>query len=174
MSEIKRLIEPEKIAERVKELAEKIEQDYEGCPELTIVCTLTGGFIFTADLVRALRIPSVIKFVVAKSYSGTESGALTILAVDELYDYVCGHDVLVVEDIVDTGQTLSGILKYLKEFTPHTLRTVALVSKPSKREVLIEADYVGFFIGDVFIVGYGLDFDDRYRELPYLGILSVE
>jgi hypoxanthine phosphoribosyltransferase len=174
MSNIRKLIGADEIMKRISVMADEIERDYGGCSDIPqLVVTLNGSFIFAADLIRHLRLPVVVRFLVAKSYVGIESGPeLTIYSIDNLKGII-GKDVLVVEDIVDTGKTLQGIYKYLRTFTPKSLRTVSLLSKPSRRQVLIDPDYTGFVIPDEFVVGYGLDYNDFYRGLPFIGVLTT-
>jgi hypoxanthine phosphoribosyltransferase len=153
------------IQKRVKELADQISGDYTG-RELIVIGILKGAFIFMADLVRAMSIPCRIDFVRVASYgTGSESSGKAVMTKD-IETSINGRDILIVEDIIDTGLTLKYLVEWLKERNPHSLKVCALLDKRKKRKVFFEADYVGFTIDDGFLVGYGLDFSERYRFLP--------
>ena len=165
------LFTPEALARRVKELADQITQDYAGTSPL-IVGTLRGSFVFMADLVRQINLPLTVDFLSASSYgSGTESSGQVKLKLD-LADDISGRDVLIIEDIVDSGNTLSKLLPELQKRGPASLKVCALLDKPERRVLPFQANYVGFTIPDAFVVGYGLDFDQHYRQLPYIGVLK--
>ena len=165
------LFTPEALARRVKELADQITQDYAGQSPL-IVGTLRGSFVFMADLVRQINLPLTVDFLSASSYgSGTESSGQVKLKLD-LADDISGRDVLIIEDIVDSGNTLSKLLPELQKRGPASLKVCALLDKPERRVLPFQANYVGFTIPDAFVVGYGLDFDQHYRQLPYIGVLK--
>ena len=165
------LFTPEALAQRVKELADQITQDYAGKSPL-IVGTLRGSFVFMADLVRQINLPLTVDFLSASSYgSGTESSGQVKLKLD-LADDISGRDVLIIEDIVDSGNTLSKPLPELQKRGPASLKVCVLLDKPARREQEIYADYVGYTIPDAFVVGYGLDYAEEYRNLPYIGVLS--
>ena len=165
------LFTPEALARRVTELADQITQDYAGKSPL-IVGTLRGSFVFMADLVRQINLPLTVDFLSASSYgSGTESSGQVKLKLD-LADDISGRDVLIIEDIVDSGNTLSKLLPELQKRGPASLKVCALLDKPERRVLPFQANYVGFTIPDAFVVGYGLDFDQHYRQLPYIGILK--
>lgn len=165
------LFTPEALAQRVKELADQITQDYAGKIPL-IVGTLRGSFVFMADLVRQINLPLTVDFLSASSYgSGTESSGQVKLKLD-LADDISGRDVLIIEDIVDSGNTLSKLLPELQKRGPASLKVCALLDKPERRVLPFQANYVGFTIPDAFVVGYGLDFDQHYRQLPYIGVLK--
>jgi hypoxanthine phosphoribosyltransferase len=167
------LIPAEKIAARVAEMGAEISRDLAGIDELTVVCVLKGGFIFTADLVRHLAVPCRIEFIRASSY-GTHRASSGKVMLDLHHDpYVEGKDVLLVEDILDTGLTVTRILEELRRHNPASLRICALLDKPSARTTTVSADYTGFTIPDVYVVGYGLDAAGRYRELPYVAALNA-
>jgi hypoxanthine phosphoribosyltransferase len=153
------------IQKRVKELADRISGDYTG-RELIVIGILKGAFIFMADLVRAMSIPCRIDFVRVASYgAGSESSGKVVMTKD-IETSINGRDILIVEDIIDTGLTLKYLVEWLKERNPHSLKVCALLDKRKKRKVSFEADYIGFTIDDGFLVGYGLDFSERYRFLP--------
>ena len=165
------LLSAEQIQSSVDRLAEEIREREAGRP-LTVIAVMTGSIIFLADLIRKLDMPLRVGVIQARSYAGTERGALSINA-DMLPD-VAGRDVLVIDDIFDTGHTLVKVLTFLDELGPRSVRTAVLVLKQGKPEVAFRPDYVGFEIPDVFVVGYGLDYNDAYRNLPYLAALEPQ
>ena len=161
----------EEIAQRVKEIAQEINRDYEGRPVL-FLGTLTGSFIFLADLVREITLDVQIDFVKLSSYAGTESTREVKEDLKLSWDVIDRH-VIIVEDIVDTGHTALYLKKMLAKKRTASVALCSLLDKPSRREVQdITCDYLGFSIPDKFVVGYGLDFNQKYRELPYIGIVS--
>jgi hypoxanthine phosphoribosyltransferase len=163
------LITDAQIARRVKSLAREIEKDFRG-REMVVVSLLNGTVLFLADLIRHLNLPLRLDFIGVSSYgAGTESGDLVFTK--ELRLDVKGRDVLLVDDILDTGKTLSRVVPKLKALQPRRIKTVVLLDKPSRRVEKIQADYVGFTIPDLFVIGYGLDFAERYRNLPFVGVL---
>jgi hypoxanthine phosphoribosyltransferase len=137
---------------------------------LTVIAVMTGSIIFLADLVRKLEMPLRVGVIQAKSYAGTERGSLAINA--EMLPQIAGRDVLVIDDIFDTGHTLVEVLGLMREHQPKSIRTAVLVLKQGKQVVALRPDYVGFEIPDVFVVGYGLDYNDAFRNLPYLAALE--
>lgn len=162
---------PEQLDARVHALAAEIRARHADHP-LTVVCILKGAWIFAADLVRALSPHDVrVEFVAASSYEGTETTGKVHLLHD-LRRPIAGEHVLLVEDIVDTGLTLSFLVDLLRAREPASLEVAALLDKPSRRKVRFEADYVGFEIPDLFVIGYGLDLDQRFRHLPYVGLVE--
>jgi hypoxanthine phosphoribosyltransferase len=162
------LISAEKIAARVAEMGTEISRDLAGIDELTVLCVLKGAFIFAADLVRHLTLPCRIEFIRASSY-GTHRASSGKVMLDLHRDpHVEGKHVLLVEDILDTGLTVTRILEELRGHNPASLRVCTLLDKPSARTTPVSADYTGFTIPDVYVVGYGLDAAGRYRELPYI------
>jgi len=170
-AKIEVMISEEKILKRISELAEQINNDYRG-KELKIVCVLTGGFIFMADLVKRLDLDVRIDFIDLSSYSsGTESSG-NVKIVRDLKTNIAGEHVLVIEDIVDTGRSYSRILTHMLPLEPASFKLCTLLDKPSRRDKELKhlnADYIGFEIENEFVVGYGLDFDQRYRNLPFIG-----
>ncbi len=163
------LITEEQIAERLRGLAQEIQGDYIG-RELVIVSLLNGTVMFLADLIRHLELPLRLDFIGVSSYgAGTESGDLVFTK--ELRLDVRGRDVLLVDDILDTGKTMTRVLAKLHPLKPRRIKTCVLLNKAARRTEPIEADYVGFEIPDFFVVGYGLDFAERYRNLPFVGVL---
>jgi hypoxanthine phosphoribosyltransferase len=161
----------EDLKKTVQRLGKKITADYNG-REVVLVCILKGSFVFTADLVRAVDLPLTVDFMVVSSYgSGTESsGDVKILK--DLAQSIEGKDVIVVEDIIDSGITLNCLLKKLKARNPNSLRLCTLLSKPDRRKVEVAVDYLGCEVPDYFLVGYGLDYAEKYRNLPYIGVLK--
>ncbi len=165
------LIPADRIAQRVGELAHQIESDYDGQP-VTVVGVLTGCLLFLADLIRQIDLPLRIALLQASSYRGetTTTGELR-LSVDPGLD-VKGKNLLLLDDILDTGKTLAQLTQRLRERGAATIRSAVLLRKIGRQEVVCEPDYVGFEIPDVFVVGYGLDYNDHYRHLPYIAGLT--
>jgi hypoxanthine phosphoribosyltransferase len=165
------LLTAEQINERLQTLADEITRDY-GDKPLILLCALTGGVYFLSDLSRKLGHNATLDFIRASSYGdGTTSSGIVQLDCHPRLD-LKGKDVLVVEDIIDTGNTLAFLKTYLQELGVASAKICALLDKPSRREVDVKADYVGFTIPDEFVVGYGLDYAQRYRNLPYVGVLK--
>ena len=163
------LITDEQLALRVKTLAREIERDFSG-RETVVVSLLNGTVMFLADLIRHLNLPLRLDFIGVSSYgTGTESGELVFTK--ELRLDVRGRDVLLVDDILDTGRTMSRVLPKIRALKPRRIKICVLLDKPSRRVEKVRADYVGFEIPDLFVVGYGLDFAERYRNLPFVGVL---
>jgi len=165
------LFTEETIRNRVGELALRISADYSHVDDLLLVGVLRGSFIFLADLSRLLTIPRCIDFIAVAAYGRTTTATGAVRLLMDLRTDVRGRHVLIVEDIVDTGYTLDYILSLLRPREPASLKTCALLRKPARLEKKLEIDYLGFDIPDVWIVGYGLDFQERYRALPYLRTL---
>jgi len=163
------LLSAESIQKRVAELGEQISADYGERP-LVLIGVLKGSFMFMADLIRHIRCPLRIEFIGTKSYAGTSTSGEVQLTKD-LDKPIEGEDVLLVEDIVDTGLTLNYLQHLLAQRGPASLHTVAFLDKPSRRRIEVRADYVGFVIEDRFVVGYGLDFEQRYRNLRDVCVL---
>jgi hypoxanthine phosphoribosyltransferase len=163
------LITEEQLARRIKILAREIERDFRG-REMVVVSLLSGTVMFLADLMRYLNMPLRLDFLGVSSYgSGTESGELVFTK--ELRIDVRGRDVLLVDDILDTGRTLSRVLPKLRLLKPRRIKVCVLLDKAERRVAKVKADYVGFRVPDFFVVGYGLDFAERYRNLPFVGVL---
>ena len=169
------LISKDKIAKRVEEIAKEVSDRHrDGAENLIVIGVLKGSFIFLADLVRKLNIPTVIHFVQARSYgSGTESSGAVKLTRD-ISIPLKGRDILLVEDIVDTGHTIDFLLKHFKSHEPKSVSVCALLHKPSREVVKVPVDHLGFTIEDHFVVGYGLDLDDQYRGLEDIVIYKGE
>jgi hypoxanthine phosphoribosyltransferase len=165
------MLSPEVIAERVRELGSQIAREFDGA-SLVLVCVLKGSFVFTADLMRAIALPVRVDFLGVRSYGeGTESSGVVQITQD-LSRPIEGEDVLIVEDIVDTGLTIAHLMDLLRTRQPRSVKVCALLHKPSRARVDIKVDYVGFTIDDRFVVGYGLDFAEKYRNLPYIGVVE--
>jgi len=168
------LLSEEQIAAKVAELGARISKEYEG-RELTLVSVLKGSLPFMADLMRRITIPVRIDLMEVSSYGGTateSSGLVRILK--DLSAPIEGRDVLIVEDIIDTGLTLNYLMRYLRGKNPRSIRVCALLDKPARRLVELDIDYIGFEIPDEFVVGYGLDFGEIYRNLRFVGVLRPE
>ena len=166
------LISEEEIQNRLKELGAEISRDYAG-KSLHMICSLKGGVFFMTDLSKHVdpEVPVTMDFMAVSSYgTGVRSSSGIVRIVKDLDQPIEGRDVLVVEDIIDSGNTLSYLLKVLGERKPASLKLCTLLDKPSRREVDVHVDYVGFEIEDKFVLGYGLDYDQIYRNLPYVGV----
>lgn len=165
------LVGEETIRQRVIALGETISQAYAG-QDLVLVSVLKGSIIFMADLVRAISVPHEIDFMATSSYGAATNSSGVVRILKDLNVSIQGRNVLVVEDIIDSGHTLSYLLRLLQERQPASLRIVTLLDKPERRAVPIDVDWVGFSIPNEFVVGYGLDYNELYRNLPYIGVLK--
>lgn len=166
---IEEMIPAGAIARRIEELAAEIEAHFAGTEQLVVVGLLRGSFVFIADLVRALDLVVEVDFLEASSYGSAMQSSREVRILKDLSSEIAGRDVLVVEDIVDTGHTLHHVLGLLRARGPARLETIALLDKPSRREVDIRATWTGFEIADDFVVGYGIDYAQRDRNLPFIG-----
>jgi hypoxanthine phosphoribosyltransferase len=166
---IDQMISAKSIAARVEELSQVLQDEFNGTDKLVVVGLLRGSFVFIADLVRELDFPLEVDFLEVSSYGNDTKSSREVKILKDLRGAIEGRDVLVVEDIVDTGHTLNHVTKLLLTRNPKRLKSVALLDKPSRREVDFCADYIGFNIPDEFVVGYGIDFAQRNRNLPYIG-----
>ena len=166
---IDRMISAKEIAARIEQLSDEIETEFSDTEKLVVVGLLRGSFVFIADLVRELDMTVEVDFIETSSYGNSTQSSREVRILKDLRGDIEGRDVLVVEDIVDTGHTLSHVLALLKNRKPRKLRTIALLDKPSRREADIRADWIGFEIPDEFVVGYGVDFAQRNRNLPFIG-----
>jgi hypoxanthine phosphoribosyltransferase len=167
------MIDEEKLKARIEELGAQISKDYEG-KTLKLICILKGSVIFTCELAKRITVPVLFDFMQVSSYGSGTTSSGTVRIKKDLDEDIEGQDVLVVEDIVDSGNTLYRLLPMLRERKPASLKVVTLLDKPERREVPMEVDYNGFTIPDEFVVGYGLDFDQKYRHLPFVGIFHPE
>jgi hypoxanthine phosphoribosyltransferase len=165
------LVDEETIRARVSALGEAISQAYAG-QDLVLVSVLKGSIIFMSDLVRAITVPHEIDFMATSSYGAATSSSGVVRILKDLNVSIQGRNVLVVEDIIDSGHTLSYLLRLLQERQPASLRIVTLLDKPERRAVPIHVDWIGFSIPNEFVVGYGLDYNELYRNLPYIGVLK--
>jgi hypoxanthine phosphoribosyltransferase len=172
-SEVDVLISAEALAQRVAELGRTIAADYQG-RELVLVSVLKGSFVFCADLSRAIELPLAIEFLGLKSYGDAQTTSGVVQITSDLTRPIEGKDVLIVEDIVDSGLTMSYLRKNLETRRPRSVKVCALLHKPARARVSNVIDYLGFSIDDVFVVGYGLDWAERYRNLPFLGAVRQE
>ncbi len=167
------LISEGQLAARVEELGEQISRDYTG-KNLLMVSVLKGSVVFMSDLMRAISIPCRIDFMALSSYGAGVKTSGVVKIIKDLDIPLEGYDLLIVEDILDSGMTLDYTMGLLRARNPRSIRLCALLDKPERRKVDICADYVGFTVPDAFVVGYGLDYDEKYRNLPYVGILKPE
>jgi len=174
VGEPKVLISEETISAKISELARTISSDYAGVDDLMMVGVLKGSFIFLADLSRRLTIPRSVDFMALSTYGNSTQTDGAVRMIMDLRRNVAGRHVLVVEDIVDTGYTISYLLRALATRQPASLKTCVLVHKPDRRKVPVQIDYLGFEIPDVWVVGFGLDWSERYRTLPFIGVVEPE
>jgi hypoxanthine phosphoribosyltransferase len=166
------LLTAERIHARVTELADEIARDYAGHP-VTVVGILTGSFMFTADLLRCIDLPLRVAFITASSYRGETTVAGLLEIRDELLPNIEGRHILLIDDILDTGKTLTRVVAHLIHRGAASVKVGVLLRKMGRLEVPFEPDYVGFAIPDKFVIGYGLDFNDEYRHLPFIGVLPA-
>ena len=168
MKEIKVLINEKQLQSRIKEIAKQIEDDYKG-RDLTFICILKGSIFFTTDLAKNIKNNIQISFMKISSYENNfeSSGKLRIDL--EILENIQNKDVIIIEDIMDTRRTMKYLIEYLKEKKPNTLKVCTLLDKPSRKVFDVQSDYVGFEIEDKFVLGYGLDYEQNYRNLPYIG-----
>ena len=167
------LFSEEQLKARVREIAGQIDRDFAG-KEPMLISVLRGSFIFMADLCRAIDLPCTLDFMAVSSYGKGTSSSGQVQITKDLSEDISGRHIIVVEDILDSGVTLSYLKNYLSVRQPASISIVTLLDKPSRRRADIKADYVGFEVEDAFVVGYGLDYAEKYRNLPYIGILKPE
>jgi hypoxanthine phosphoribosyltransferase len=168
------LISEEEIQTRVTELAAQISEDYAETPDLVLIGVLKGSFIFLADLSRRMTIPRTIEFIAVSSYGSKSKSSGAVRLVMDVRGSIEGKHVLIVEDIVDTGHTLKYLIGILKSHRPASIRAAALVRKAESAEVEVDVDYLGFDIGNEWVVGYGLDYAEKHRTLPYIGVVTPD
>ena len=168
------LISQERIQAKIEELANQISSDYAKVDDLLLVGVLKGSFIFLADLARRLTIPRSIDFMAVSTYGNTTETDGAVRMIMDLRTNIVGRHVLVVEDIVDTGYTITYLLRTLAMRQPASLKTCVLVHKPDRRQVHAQIDYLGFEIPDVWVVGFGLDWAEKFRTLPYIGVVTPQ
>lgn len=168
------LIDEERLRGRILELGAEISRDYEG-KDLLLICILRGGVMFLTDLMRALTVPHAIDFMAVSSYgAGARSTSGEVRITLDLTTSISGRNVLLVEDIIDSGNTIESVLELLLTRQPKSLRVCALLNKAGRREAKVPTDYVGFDIPDKFVFGYGLDLDEYYRNLPFIGVVKPD
>lgn len=167
------LLPEEQVAERIRNLGEKISRDYAG-KEIRLVCILKGGVFFMTELAKHISVPVTIDFMSMSSYGNATVSSGRVRILKDLDEPVENMDVIIVEDIIDSGKTLSYLLKLFESRRVASIKLCTLLDKPDRREVDVDVDYVGFSIPDHFVVGCGLDYEQRYRNLPYVGIVSLD
>lgn len=167
------LLKEEEVDARIQEIAEMINKDYEG-KQVHLICVLKGGSFFMCELAKRITVPVSLDFMSVSSYGGATKSSGVVKIVKDLDESIMGKNVLVVEDIVDSGRTLSYLLEMLRDRGPESLRLCTLLDKPDRRVIDVSVDYTCFQIPDEFVVGYGLDYDQRYRNLPYIGIVKFD
>ena len=168
-SDITQLYSADNIKNRIKEISSEIENEYKTNDELVIVCLLKGGFTFTADLIRELSMDVRVEFMCVSSYGNELKSSGVINIKQDISSDISGKNIIIIDDIVDTGRTLFEIRNYLSKKNPNSIKTCCLLDKKEKREFDINIDYYGFVCPDVFVVGYGMDASGMYRNLPYIG-----
>lgn len=167
------LYSEEQIQDKIKELGKKLSIDYEGKNPL-VICVLKGAFIFMADLVKQIRVPLELDFMAVSSYGQSTKSSGVVKIIKDLDVPIEGRHILIVEDIIDSGLTLSYLIDVLERRNAKTISVVALFNKPARRTVDLEPEYAGYVLPDEFVVGYGLDYAEKYRNLPFIGILKPE
>jgi hypoxanthine phosphoribosyltransferase len=167
------LLSAEEIAKRVRELGAEITRDYQG-RRLVLVCVLKGSFVFTADLSRAIDLPLRIEFLGVRSYGEGTSTSGVVQITQDLSKPIEGEDILIVEDIVDTGLTIAHLLDLFRTRKPSSVKVCALLHKPARTRIEVPIAYLGFTIADRFVVGYGLDWAERYRNIPFIGVVEAK
>ena len=167
------LLSEEEVDKRINEIGKQISKDYEG-KNIHLICVLKGGVFFMCELAKRIDVPVSMDFMAISSYGSDTQSSGVIKIVKDLDESITGKDVLVIEDIVDSGRTLSYLLEMLKDRKPNSLRLCTLLDKPDRRVIDVDVDYTGFQIPDEFVVGYGLDYAQKYRNLPYIGIVHLE
>ncbi len=173
MSEsIRVLLSEEKVEKRIKELGEIISRDYAG-KEVHLICVLKGGVFFTCELSKRITVPVSLDFMSVSSYGNDTKSSGVVKIIKDLDESIENKDVLVVEDIIDSGRTLRYLLENLERRNPRSLKLCTLLDKPSRRVTEVTVDYTGFEIPDEFVVGYGLDYGQKYRNLPYIGVVEL-
>ena len=170
---VREMISEERVVARIREIAEQINQDYEG-KSVTLICILKGSVFFTTELAKYIKVPVVIDFMQCSSYGAdTKSSGIVKLAKD-LDEPIMGKDVILIEDIIDSGRTLSHLVKLLAQREPASLTLCTLLDKPDRRVAQVDVKYTGFEIPDEFVVGYGLDYAQKHRNLPFIGVVEFD
>ena len=168
---IKVLVSEEEVDKRIRELGEQISKDYEG-KEVHMICVLKGGVFFMCELAKRITVPVSMDFMSVSSYGDDTKSSGVVRIAKDLDEPLEGKDVLIVEDIIDSGRTLSYLMKVLQERKPASMRLCTLLDKPDRRVKMVDVDYTGFNIPDEFVVGYGLDYAQKYRNLPCIGVVE--
>ena len=167
------LLSEEEVDKRIQEIGEQISKDYAG-EQVHLVCVLRGGVFFLCELAKRITVPVSLDFMSVSSYGSDTKSSGVVKIVKDLDDSLTGKNVIVVEDIVDSGRTLSYLLEMLNDRGPKSMRLCTLLDKPDRRVVDVKVDYTGFQIPDEFVVGYGLDYAQKYRNLPYIGVVELD
>ena len=170
---IRVLLSEKEVDDRIQAIGDQISRDYAG-NQVHLVCVLKGGSFFMCELAKRISVPVSLDFMSVSSYGGDTKSSGVVKIVKDLDESIRDKDVIVVEDIVDSGRTLSYLLEMLKDRSPRSLRLCTLLDKPDRRVTQVNVDYTGFQIPDEFVVGYGLDYDQRYRNLPYIGVVEFD
>lgn len=166
------LLSEEEVDRKIQEIGAQISKDYEG-KSVHLICVLKGGVFFTCELAKRITVPVSLDFMSVSSYGSGSVSSGVVRIVKDLDEPLDGKDVLIVEDIIDSGRTLSYLIELLHKRNPKSIRLCTLLDKPERRVTDVKVDYVGFNIPDEFVVGYGLDYDQKYRNLPYIGVVEV-
>lgn len=169
---IRILLTEQEVNKKIEEIGRQVSADYEG-KSVHLICVLKGGVFFTCELAKRITVPVSMDFMSVSSYGGDTSSSGIVKIVKDLDESLEGKDVLIVEDIIDSGRTLSYLIEILKQRKPASMKLCTLLDKPERRVRDVRVDYVGFNIPDEFVVGYGLDYDQKYRNLPYIGVVEI-
>lgn len=170
---VKVLLSEKEVDDRIQAIGEQISRDYAG-KQVHLICVLKGGSFFLCELAKRITVPVSLDFMSVSSYGSETKSSGVVKIIKDLDEPIKGKDVLVIEDIVDSGRTLSYLMEMLKDRGPASLKLCTLLDKPDRRVIDVTVDYTGFEIPDEFVVGYGLDYDQRYRNLPYIGVISFD
>ena len=170
---VKVLLSEKEVDDRIHAIGEQISRDYAG-KQVHLICVLKGGSFFLCELAKRITVPVSLDFMSVSSYGSETKSSGVVKIIKDLDEPIKGKDVLVIEDIVDSGRTLSYLMEMLKDRGPASLKLCTLLDKPDRRVIDVPVDYTGFEIPDEFVVGYGLDYDQRYRNLPYIGVISFD
>ena len=170
---IRVLLGEEEVDKKIEEIGARISKDYEG-KSVHMICILKGGIFFTCELAKRISVPVSMDFMSVSSYGADTKSSGVVKIIKDLDEPLDGKDVLIVEDIIDSGRTLSYLIEIFKKRNPKSVRLCTLLDKPERRVAEVKVDYVGFNIPDQFVVGYGLDYNQKYRNLPYIGVVEVE
>jgi hypoxanthine phosphoribosyltransferase len=174
MHKIETLISAEKLNERIEELGKQISEEYSDKKEVHLICVLKGGVMFMVDLSKEItNIPVSMDFMAVSSYGNESSSSGVVKIIKDLDESIEGKDVIIVEDIIDSGRTLNYLINILKDRNPNSIKICTLLDKPDRRVIDVQVDYTGFVIPDEFVLGYGLDYMQKYRNLPYIGVMKV-